>query len=76
MGVEEGGRVRAWVHSSESEAGWRAFAKNGFEIVETLTVDLDKYASEPRIVDAKEGRVLLQVHGLYPEVRRRAGAIV
>jgi GNAT superfamily N-acetyltransferase len=46
--------VKVWVHASE--AGWRAFAKNGFEIVETLTVDLDKYATKPRIVDGKESK--------------------
>ncbi|KAJ3002622.1 hypothetical protein HKX48_002222 [Thoreauomyces humboldtii] len=40
-----------WVHSSES--AWQMYQKSGFEIVQTLDVDLDKYAVAPRPV--KEG---------------------
>ncbi len=38
--------VRCWVHASE--AGWPAFKKAGFEVVGTLELDLDQYASEQR----------------------------
>lgn len=37
--------VLCWVHSSE--AGHKIFLRNGFEIKETLEIDLDKYASSP-----------------------------
>lgn len=42
--------VKLWVHSSE--AGYKAFAKAGFEVVETLTFDLDKYTNVPMIDEA------------------------
>lgn len=42
--------VKSWTHSSE--AGYPAYAKAGFQVVETLTVDLDKYASGPMIDEA------------------------
>lgn len=34
--------VHIWVHSSEP--GWQAYHKAGFDVVETLDVDLDEYA--------------------------------
>ncbi|KAJ5808037.1 hypothetical protein N7474_009306 [Penicillium riverlandense] len=34
-----------WVHSSEG--AWRMYQKHGFEILETLDVDLDRYAPSP-----------------------------
>ncbi|KAI9682570.1 MAG: hypothetical protein M1822_006868 [Bathelium mastoideum] len=42
--------VFCWVHSSES--GHRAFAKNGFKVVESLQVDLDEFSPGPCPVHA------------------------
>jgi GNAT superfamily N-acetyltransferase len=39
-----------------SQDGWHVFARNGFDVADTFTVDLDKYATKPRIVDAKEAK--------------------
>jgi len=44
--------VKIWVHSSE--AGVKNFQKGGFEEVARLEIDLDEWASGPRMVDGKE----------------------
>jgi len=36
----------AWAHLSDSIAGIKAFEKNGFEEVNTVTVNLDEYATK------------------------------
>jgi len=36
----------AWAHLSDSTAGIKACEKNGFEEVNTVTVDLDEYAEK------------------------------
>jgi hypothetical protein len=45
--------VFCWVHSSE--AGYHVFKKNGFEVVGTLEMDLDEYATVPQPGGSKWG---------------------
>ena len=37
-----------WAHLSDAPGGVALFEKNGFEEVNTVTVDLDEYASRPK----------------------------
>lgn len=39
-------KAAGWAHLSDSLAGVKAFEKNGFEEVNTSTVDLDEYATK------------------------------
>ena len=39
-------KAAAWAHLSDSTAGIKACEKNGFEEVNTVTVDLDEYAAK------------------------------
>jgi GNAT superfamily N-acetyltransferase len=42
-------QCKIWTHASE--AGYPPLLKHGYEIFDTLTVDLDKYADRPFIDD-------------------------
>lgn len=44
--------VMVWVHASES--AHPMFAQAGFEIVETLELDLDEWATKERVVDMEK----------------------
>jgi N-acetylglutamate synthase-like GNAT family acetyltransferase len=44
--------VPVWVHTSE--AAPPLFSKAGFEVVKTLTLDLDEWATKKRVVDGEE----------------------
>jgi predicted N-acetyltransferase YhbS len=44
--------VPAWVHASEG--AHPLFAHAGFEVVETLVLDLDKWATQDRIVEGEK----------------------
>jgi GNAT superfamily N-acetyltransferase len=40
-------KAAGWAHLSDRLAGIKAFQRAGFEEVNTVTVDLDKYATKP-----------------------------
>lgn len=40
--------AQSWVHLSDHDGGVRAFEKQGFKVVNSVTVDLDKYATKHR----------------------------
>lgn len=40
-------KAAGWAHLSDSLAGITAFEKSGFKEVNTVTVDLDEYATKP-----------------------------
>ena len=50
--------VHVWVHSSE--AGWRAYARAGFEVVGTLDVDLDEWAPGPPAEGGRWGHYVMR----------------
>lgn len=43
--LADSNNAAGWAHLSDSQAGIKAFEKNGFEEMNTVTVDLDRYAT-------------------------------
>jgi len=60
--------VFCWVHSSES--AWPAYAKSGFDVVETLDVDLDEYAIGPPPQKELEGAPGKWGHYIFRYMKR------
>lgn len=46
--IADENNARAWVHLSDHAGGVRAFEKNGFRVVNDVSVDLDAYAEKKR----------------------------
>jgi GNAT superfamily N-acetyltransferase len=71
-GLADAAGVHMWVHSSE--AGWRAYARAGFEVVGTLDVDLDEWAPGPPAEGGRWGHYVMRWMKRMPRAVEGEGA--